>query len=212
MPGTTLKLGSPEVAAVIDGRYAAEPDGWRKRRLLAVKLAAKGQSTSAEVAELCGIARSHLFVWLRRVREEGLEALLARDQPGPREGTRRGVPPEVMEALVARLAAQQFASAEQARRWLKEEHGIERPYGTVWSWLKKAKGVLRVPRPTHSRKNPDAAAAFKSSVAEKLEGLGIKAGSRVKVWFMDEARFGLHTFVAPGLDAARAAPGDRPAN
>ena len=193
MPGTILKLGSPEVAAVIDARYAAEPDGWRKRRLLAVKLAAKGQSTSAEVAELCGIARSHLFVWLQRVRKEGLEALLVRAKPGPREGTRRGVPPEVMEALAARLAAQQFASAEAARRWLKEEHGIERPYGTVWSWLKKAKGVLRVPRPSHSRKNPDAAAAFKSSVAERLEGLGIKAGSRVKVWFMDEARFGLHT-------------------
>lgn len=193
MPGTTLKLGSPKVAAVIDERYAAEPDGWRKRRLLAVKLAAKGEHTSAEVADLCGIVRSHLFVWLRRVREEGLEALLMREKPGPQEGTRRGVPPEVMEALSERLAADQFASAEQARRWLKEEHGIERPYGTVWSWLKKAKGVLRVPRPSHSRKNPDAACAFKSSVAEKLEGLGIQAGSRVKVWFMDEARFGLHT-------------------
>ena len=193
MAGNTLKLGSPEVAAVIDERYAAEPDGWRKRRLLAVKLAAKGEYTSAEAAELCGIARTHLFVWLKRVRESGLEALLERAKPGPREGTRRGVKPEVMEALAERLAAHQFASAEQARRWLKKEHGIERPYGTVWSWLKKAKGVLRVPRPSHSKKNPAAAEAFKSGVAEKLEALGIKAGSRVKVWFMDEARFGLHT-------------------
>lgn len=188
-----MKLGSPSVAAMIGERYAQEPDGWRKRRLLAVKLAAKGQYTSAEVAELCGIARSHLFVWLKRVREEGLEALLTRAKPGPAEGTRRGVAPEVMEALGARLAAHQFASAEQARRWLKKEHGIERPYGTVWNWLKKAKGVLRVPRPSHSRKNPDAVEAFKSGVAGKLDVLGIKAGSRVRVWFMDEARFGLHT-------------------
>ena len=188
MPGTKLQLGSPEVAAVIDARYAQEPDGWRKRRLLAVKLAAKGEYTSAEVAELCGIARSHLFVWLKRVREGGLGALLARDQPGPREGTRRGVPPEVMAALAARLAAHEFASAEQARRWLQTEHGIARPYGTVWGWLKKLQGVLRVPGPSHSRKNPAAAAGFKSGVAEKLEALGIKAGSRVKVWFMDEAR------------------------
>lgn len=193
MLGRTLKLGSPEVAAVIDERYAREPDGWRKRRLLAVKLAAKGEYTSAEVAELCGIARTHLFVWLKRVREGGLEALLERDKPGPQEGARRGVQPEVMEALAQRLAAHQFASAEQARRWLKKEHGIARPYGTVWSWLKKLKGVLRVPRPSHSRKNPDAAEAFRNGVSEKLEALGIKAGSRVKVWFMDEARFGLHT-------------------
>ncbi len=173
MAGNTLKLGSPEVAAVIDERYAAEPDGWRKRRLLAVKLAAKDEYTSAEAAELCGIARTHLFVWLKRVRESGLEALLERAKPGPREGTRRGVKPEVMEALAERLAAHQFASAEQARRWLKKEHGIERPYGTVWSWLKKAKGVLRVPRPSHSKKNPAAPEAFKSGVAEKLEALGI---------------------------------------
>jgi len=193
MPGSTLQLGSPEVAAVIDERYAREPDGWRKRRLLAVKLAAKGEYTSAEIAELCGIARTHLFVWLKRVRESGLEALLERGKPGPPEGTRHGVQPEVMAALAERLAAHQFTSAEAARRWLKKEHGIERPYGTVWSWLKKAKGVLRVPRPSHSRKNPAAAEAFKSGLAEKLEALGIKAGSRVKVWFMDEARFGLHT-------------------
>lgn len=193
MPGTTLKLGSPEVAAVIDERYAAEPDGWRKRRLLAVKLAAKGEHTSAEVADLCGIARSHLFVWLKRVRDGGLEALLARGKPGPREGTRRGVPPQVVKALVARLEANEFASAEQARRWLEEKHGIERPYGTVWTWLKKAKGVLRVPRPSHSRKKPEATEGFKSSVSEKFEALGIEAGSGVKVWFMDEARFGLHT-------------------
>ena len=193
MPGTTLQLGSLEVAAIIDERYAQEPDGWRKRRLLAIKLAAKGEYTSAEVAERCGIARTHLFVWLKLVRETGLEALLERAKPGPKEGTRRGVPPEVMSALAARLAAHEFANAEQARRWLKKVHGIERPYGTVWGWLKKLHGVLRVPRPSHSQQDPDAAAAFKNAVAEKLEALGIEAGSRVKVWFMDEARFGLHT-------------------
>jgi len=196
MSGRTLKLGRSDVAAVIDERYAHEPDGWRKRRLLAVKLAAQGTHTSAEIADLCGIARTYLFEWLKPVRAQGLaglEALLRRAQPGPREGTRYGVAPAVMAALAERLAAHGFVSAEAARRWLKKEHGIERPYGTVWGWLKKARGVLRVPRPTHSRKSPGAAEAFNSAVAEKLEGLGIEAGSRVKVWFMDEARFGLHT-------------------
>ena len=47
--------------------------------------------------------------------------------------------------------------------------------------------MLRVPRPSHSKKNPDAAEVFKSNVAEKFEGLGIEAGSRVKVWLMDTA-------------------------
>ena len=188
-----LKLGAPEAAAVIDKRYAEEPDGWKKTRLLAVKLAAKGEYTSAEVAELCGIARPHLFKWLKLVRTEGIEALLKRAKPGPKGGGARGVKQEVIDELGKKLAAQEFASAEQARRWLKKEHGVERQYHTVWQWLKKFGGVLRVPRPSHSKQEPGAAEAFKSEVAEKCEALGIKAGSRVKVWVMDEARFGLHT-------------------
>ena len=43
MSGRPLKLGRPDAAAGIDERDAQEPDGWRKRRRLAVKLAAKGE-------------------------------------------------------------------------------------------------------------------------------------------------------------------------
>ena len=66
------------MAAMIDERYEREPDGWRKRRLLAVKMAAKGEYTSSEVAEMCGVSRPYLFEWLKVVRTEGLEALLTR--------------------------------------------------------------------------------------------------------------------------------------
>ena len=182
MAGRKLKLGIPDVAAVIDQRHAQEPDGWRKTRLLAVKLAARGQFTSAEVADLCGIARGHVFVWLKIVREQGLDALLERAKPGPKEGTCRGVKPKVMEELKAKLRAHEFVNAEQARRWLKKVHGIERPYASVWNWLKKAGGVLRVPRPSHSKKEPGAVEAFKEQLCDKLGALGLEAGSKVKVW------------------------------
>ena len=184
MAGVKLKLGMPEVAARIDEMHAREPDGWRKTRLLAVKLAARGESTSAQIADLCGIARGHVFVWLKVVRERGLEALLERGKPGPKEGTVRGVAPRVMEALRAKLVAHTFASAQAARRWLKKEHGIQKPYKTVWNWLKKCNGVLRVPRPSHSKSKPEAAEVFKNELAAKLEALAIKPGSRVKVWFI----------------------------
>ena len=187
MAGVKLKLGMPEVAARVDRMHAREPDGWRKTRLLAVKLAARGESTSAEIAELCGIARGHLFVWLRVVRERGLDALLARGKPGPQEGTCRGVKAKVMEGLRAKLEANEFATAEQARRWLKKKHRVERPYLSVWRWLKKMGGVLRVPRPSHSRKKPGAEQEFKEALCAKLEALGLEAGSRVKVWMMDES-------------------------
>ena len=173
--------------------HARERTGWRRTRLLAVKLVARGEATSAEIADLCGVSRGRLFVWLNMLREKGLEALLERGQPGPKEGTCRGVPAKVLDQLRVKLEANEFANAEQARRWLKKAHGIERPYASVWNWLKKFGGVLRVPRPSHSKKKPGAEQEFKEALCEKLEALGLEPGSRVKVWVMDEARFGLHT-------------------
>lgn len=193
MAGVKLKLGVPEVAACIDQRHARERDGWRKTRLLAVKLAARGESTSQQIAELCGISRGRLFVWLQLVREGGLEALLRRGKPGPKEGTCRGVEAKVIAALRRRMEAHEFTTAEQARRWLKQEHQVDRPYISVWRWLKKFGGVLRVPRPSHSKKKPHAEQEFREELGAKLAALGLEAGHKVKVWLMDEARFGLHT-------------------
>ena len=91
MAGVKLKLGLPEIAAIIDERHANEPDGWSKNRLLAVKLAARGEWTSARVADICGISRGRLFEWLKVVRKGGLEALLKRGKPGPKTGVCRGM-------------------------------------------------------------------------------------------------------------------------
>jgi DDE superfamily endonuclease len=52
---------------------------------------------------------------------------------------------------------------------------------------------VRVPRPSHSQKKPGAEQEFQETLGEKLVALGREPGSRVKVWIMDEARFGRHT-------------------
>ena len=81
--------------------HAKEAHGWRKTRLLAVKLAGSGAWTSEEVAEVCGVSRGRVFVWLKTVRERGLEALLERGKTGPKEGVCRGVRAETLAALKA---------------------------------------------------------------------------------------------------------------
>ncbi len=176
MPGSKLKLGMPEVAKGIDEMHARERAGWRRTRLLAVKLVARGAATSAEIADLCGVSRGRLFVWLHTLREKGLEALLERGQPGPKEGTCRGVPAKVLEQLRAKLEANEFAHAEQARRWLKKAHGIERPYASVWNWLKKFGGVLRVPRPASLQEKAGSGAGVQRGAVRKARSA--RAGAR----------------------------------
>ena len=119
--------------------------------------------------------------------------MLERGTPGPRAGTCRGLDETAAAELKSKLAVGEFITAVQAVAWLEEKHGISKPYKTVWRWLKKAGGVILVPRPSHSCKDPAAAQEFRESIAAKLEALEIKQGSRVKLWMMDEARFGLHT-------------------
>ena len=116
MPGVKLKLGMPEVVVRAAEMHAKQPHGWRKTRLLAVKLAGSGEWTSEEVAEVCGVSRGRVFVWLRTVRERGLEALLERGKTGPKEGACRGVRAETLAALKAKLEAGEFTTAQAARR------------------------------------------------------------------------------------------------
>ncbi len=51
-----------------------------------------------------------------------------------------------------------------------------------------------MPRPRHPKRGSDVAMMqFKESLGQKLEALQLAQDTRVKVWVMDEARFGLHT-------------------
>ena len=52
-----------------------------------------------------------------------------------------------------------------------------------------------MPRPSHSKKDPAAADDFRRDFPEKLKALNLPAGTKAKIWVMDEARFGLHTML-----------------
>ncbi len=89
------------------------------------------------------------------------------------------------------MAAGAFKRSKEAQQWLEAEHGVVAKLDTVYSWLGKVGGVLKVPRKTHARKDAAAAAAFKSDLAERLQALGIPAGARVRIRMADEHRYGL---------------------
>lgn len=195
MARKTLKLCCSEVAANIDKLHKVEKTGWRKDRLLAIKLASKGENTSQEIADLCGLSRAKIFELVRDVRNGGLEAIWDKNSGGRPEGWRKEVSEQVMKEFETKLESNDFVTLQDARRWLKNTHNIDASYNRVWYWAKKLNGVLLVPRPSHSKKDPTASDAFRKDLPDKLKALNLAPGTRAKVWVMDEARFGLHTML-----------------
>lgn len=132
-----LKLGRPDLSAQIEQRYRQEKDSRHKVRLLCMKLAASGEHSAAEIAEICGCSRASVFEWIKAFREGGFESLLQREKPGPQAGELRGLAEKVSRQLREGLQSGRWTTAQAARQWLAREHGVERPYGTVWQWIKK---------------------------------------------------------------------------
>ena len=170
-------------------RSATDPRD--KERLLVVLWATGGQHTLADLAALAGRARSTIQIWLDDFTAGGLPKLLEREappgKPSPVAQTK------VQAQLQAGLKAGRWRTAGQVAAWLKEAHGIERAAKSLYYWLGKVGGALRVPRPCHVRQDPKAAAAFRAGLEQNLQKLNLPKDRAVKVWVADESRFGLHT-------------------
>lgn len=165
---------------------------WQRERLRAVKLGLKGELGLEEIAERAGRARSVIQLWFDSYRKGGVAGLLTRRSGGGRKPRVCG---EVAAELRDKLEEGCWRTAEEARRWLGEQHGIEIEGNYIYELLKKSGGRLKVPRPVHRKRNLDQGEAFKQELGERLESLDIPAGRRVRVWVQDEARYGLLTAV-----------------
>jgi transposase len=167
----------------------SEPAGWRRERLLAVKLGLEGQLDLEEIAAHLGRARSCIQGWLDRFRCGGLDALLQPPKRG--QGPASQLSPELAQALRQKLAAGEFRRAADAQRWLLEEGGLPVKLTTVYKYLKKAEARLKVPRPCHEKKDRWAAEAFREALAVHLAALELPLDRPVRLWVADEMRYGL---------------------
>lgn len=186
------KLDYNNEASEVSKRHRVEKVGWKKERLLALKLLLEGELDIAAVAHLVGRHRNSINDWIRLFRNGGIEALLTRGEGSGRKGKMTA---EASVELTEKLKAGEFRTAGQAEAWLKEKHGIEFGTNSIYYQLGKLGGRLKVARPSHLKKDEEAASAFKVTLVEKMKGLELPAGCKVKLWVYDEMRYGLHPLV-----------------
>ena len=187
------KVDCHHQASMVVVLYRTEKIGWKKERLLAMKLLLEGELEIAEVATIVGRHRNSIGDWLKIFRSGGIEALLTTQRKN--SGRKGKMTLAAQAGLTEKLKEGAFRTAGQAEAWLKEIHGIEFKNSGIYYQLGKLGGRLKVARPSHLKKNVKATEKFKTTLAEKMTELELPVESKVKLWIYDEMRYGLHPLV-----------------
>jgi len=181
-------LKRPDLAAAVTVALADCQEVRSQQRLLAMRLAASGQFTAAQIAEQLGISRRQFFHWVNALKSGGVDQLLERAHGGGQPARVRG--PALTE-LRAGLQTGRWKRAKEIQQWLRQRHATQLTVKGVYYWLGKLGGVLKVPRKTHTHKDAAQSAAFQRTLCARLKNLNVAGGKRVRVWVADEHRYGL---------------------
>jgi transposase len=179
----------PELVAQIEGAWARKDlAGWQRQRLLVVRLIAQHRLEAKAIAESAGVSRASVFNYRDKLVEHGVEGLLRRGWAGARKPAVRGV---VAEEFGEALAQGKFRQAKDAQRWIAKRTRRRLTVSGAWKVLRRLGGKLKAPRKSHAKKNPAKAAIFRQELASRLgETVGTDP-RRVRVWVLDEHRYGL---------------------
>jgi len=181
-------LGSQLVEDIEHAWGLPQPD-WARCRLLVVRLIAQHQHTVAEIMKIAGVCRQTVFTYRDVVCAHGVAGLLERHWGGGHQPTVRGV---VAQEFVEKLNQGDFRQARDAQRWIKKRTRRDLSESGVRKIMHRLGGKLKVPRKSHVKKDPKAAAAFKAELSGKLEALvGQSTEQPVRIWVLDEHRYGL---------------------
>lgn len=179
------------VVAQIEAAWAKPQPDWARRRLLVVRLIAQHQMTVAQIMRAADVCRQTVFVYRDKVVRGGVAELLSR---GKAPGVRPAVRGTVQQEFLKQLEAGKFRRAKDAQAWIKKRTRRTLTESGVRKVLRRLGGKLKVPRKSHTKKDPAKADAFKAQLPARLEelaGAPARAGHRVRLWVLDEHRYGL---------------------
>ena len=180
---------------------------YQKKRLKALYLfCSEKRLNRKQIAAKIGVDRKTVGHWFQTYASGGLEALLARNySPGrPAQLTE-----EQQEILFAELnKSDGFSSYQQIVDYIEKTFDVKMKYTAVHSMVRyKWKAKPKVPRKSHIKKNETAGETFKLDLPETVKKTISEkdpASEKVRLFFEDESRFGLHPvsyrrITAPGV-------------
>lgn len=169
-----------------------------------------GQTTTRQtLGKLLHRSQFSIGQWIDIYREKGLVGLLKLNYRGGNLAP--SIPIDIQAQIKENLAQPEgFPSYKAVQIWLKETHGLEVPYSTVFGTVKyRLKASLKVPRPYAADYDPGAVEAFKEAVPTDLEKILTTCLSRyssIRYWTKDESRFGLKTITRRRLTLKKVKP------
>jgi putative transposase len=147
--------------------------------------------------------------WIDLYRSKGLQGLLHLNYRGGNLAP--SIPLEIQWQLKEKLAQPEGMTSYKAIQvWLKETHGLDVPYSTVFGTVKyRLNAGLKVPRPYAEDYDQEAVDDFKKNVSICLDEIltpCLKRYSSIRYWTQDESRFGLKTITRRRITLKKVKP------
>ena len=158
-------------------------------RRLQVVILARQEQTAPQIVEATGISRRTVQEWVQPYNVGGLTGLKDRRRGGNRRHLSADQEERVRQYLdhVAADPHDGVRRGEDLRRWLEEKFGVLYSLTGVYDLLHRLGYSCLMPRPRHSKSDPQAQAAFKKTPwrrSKRSPGNTVasasKSGSRTK--------------------------------
>ncbi len=144
---------------MIFGRISKDKEAIANRTL------GPGLYTLEEIAEIVGVFRSIVQDWIMRFKQGGLQAILVRPKALGKPSRLRE--PSLQQEMTDLLRQGKWRTARQAQRWLEQTHGIKIAVSTLYGWMGKLGGALKVPRPVNIKNHLESLSSLPSPNASK---------------------------------------------
>jgi transposase len=187
-----------------------EKDVRKRERLQFLYWYKTGQAiTRKALGKLLNRSQFAIGQWIDLYRSKGLHGLLHLNYRGGNLAP--SIPLEIQWQLKEKLAQPEGVTSYKAIQvWLKETHGLDVPYSTVFGTVKyRLNACLKVPRPYAENYDQEAVDDFKKSVPVCLDEIVtpcLEKYSSIRYWAQDESRFGLKTITRRRITLKKVKP------